>query len=112
MPLKKPLRRNPSPYTCRDIDAAIAHLEAVLVSEGANRVFSRTYWRRRVLEAYAGVAEIRFSAPNKHHFLVDLAPFGLENNGEVFIAADRPYGLIEGTVLRDDAPPAEVVWYR
>lgn len=59
MPLKKPLRRNPSPYTCRDIDAAIAHLEAVLVSEGANRVFSRTYWRRRVLEAFAtfGIAE-------------------------------------------------------
>jgi len=26
--------------------------------------------------------------------------------GEVFHAADRPYGLIEGTVLRDDAPPA------
>ena len=52
---------------------------------------------RRVLETNDGVAEIRFSAPNKHHFLVDLAPFGLENNGEVFIAADRPYGLIEAT---------------
>ena len=40
-------------------------------------------------------------APNKHHFLVDLAPFDLENNGEVFIAADRPYGLIEATVVRE-----------
>ena len=27
-------------------------------------------------------------------------PFGLDNPGEVFIAADRPYGLIEATVTR------------
>ncbi len=44
-----------------------------------------------VLEQHPEIAEIKFSAPNKHHFLVDLEPFGLENPGEVFIAADRPY---------------------
>lgn len=63
-----------------------------------------------VLEAHPGVAEIRFSAPNKHHFGYDLSPFGLENPGEVFFAADRPYGLIQASVLRDDAPPAEQAW--
>jgi urate oxidase len=60
-----------------------------------------------VVDTLPGVAEVRFSAPNKHHFLVDFSGFdvdGLENNGEVFVAADRPYGLIECTVLRD--PPA------
>ncbi len=56
---------------------------------------------RAVLEAHDDIAEISFVAPNRHHFPVDLAPFGLENNGEVFIAADRPYGLIEATVRRD-----------
>jgi urate oxidase len=60
----------------------------------------------RVLETHDDVVEIRFSAPNKHHFLVDLEPFGLRNDGEVFIAADRPYGLIEATITRDDAPEA------
>ena len=55
-----------------------------------------------VLEARSDVAEISFSAPNKHHHLVDLSPFGIENDGEVFIAADRPYGLIEATVTRED----------
>ena len=55
-----------------------------------------------VLEAHPDVAEISFSAPNRHHHLVDLEPFGLENPGEVFIAADRPYGLIEATVQRED----------
>ena len=42
--------------------------------------------------------------PNKHHFLVDLSPFDVENKNEVFHADDRPYGYIEGTVRRDDAP--------
>ncbi|KRF35299.1 factor-independent urate hydroxylase [Nocardioides sp. Soil805] len=56
---------------------------------------------RAVLEAHAEIEEISFAAPNKHHFLVDLQPFGLDNPGEVFIAADRPYGLIEATVRRD-----------
>lgn len=64
-----------------------------------------------VLEAHPEVAEIKFSAPNKHHFLVDLSPFGVENPGEVFIAADRPYGLIEATVTRDDASDAGSAWH-
>jgi urate oxidase len=59
---------------------------------------------RGVLEARPDVAEIRLAAPNKHHFLVDLEPFDLDNPGEVFYATDRPYGLIEVTVQRDDAP--------
>ena len=50
------------------------------------------------------IAEIRFSLPNKHHFVIDLSPFGLENKNEVFHADDRPYGYIEGTIRRDDAP--------
>jgi urate oxidase len=61
------------------------------------------------------VAEIRMSMPNKHHFLQDLSAYGLDNAPDgtgpvVYHADDRPYGLIEGTVLRDDAPPAEVAW--
>ena len=58
-----------------------------------------------VVDTLPGIAEVRFAAPNKHHFLVDFSGFdvdGLENNGEVFIAADRPYGLIECTVLREE----------
>ena len=65
-----------------------------------------------VLETRPEIAEIRLALPNRHHYLVDLSPFGLENDNEVFIAGDRPYGLIEGTVTRDDAPPASAEWYR
>ncbi|GAA3334926.1 urate oxidase [Amorphoplanes nipponensis] len=65
----------------------------------------------RVLAERPELAEIRLALPNKHHYLADLAPFGLDNPREVFIAGDRPYGLIEGTVTRDDAPPASAEWY-
>ncbi|MQA79427.1 MAG: urate oxidase [Streptosporangiales bacterium] len=54
----------------------------------------------RVLDRVPAVAEVLLALPNRHHFLVDLAPFGRDNPGEVFHAADRPYGLIEGTVKR------------
>jgi urate oxidase len=63
-----------------------------------------------VLEAYPQIAEIRLKAPNKHHFDYDIDRFGIENHGEVFIAADRPYGLIEATITRDDAPDAGDAW--
>ncbi|WP_413759489.1 factor-independent urate hydroxylase [Streptomyces sp. MMBL 11-3] len=55
----------------------------------------------RIIEHRDEIDEVRFSLPNKHHFLVDLEPFGLKNDNEVYYAADRPYGLIEATVLRD-----------
>jgi urate oxidase len=64
-----------------------------------------------VLGARAEIAEVRLSLPNKHHFVVDLSKFGLVNDNEVFYAADRPYGLIEGTVLRDDAPDPGQAWH-
>jgi urate oxidase len=59
----------------------------------------------RIIDHRDEIDEVRFSLPNKHHFLVDLTPFGLENDNEVYLAADRPYGLIEATVLRDGRDP-------
>ncbi|NDU72848.1 urate oxidase [Actinomadura sp. DSM 109109] len=61
---------------------------------------------RRVLDDRPEICEVRLSLPNRHHFPVDLEPFGLDNDNEVYFAADRPYGLIEGTVFTDDAPAA------
>ncbi|MFB9312224.1 factor-independent urate hydroxylase [Nocardioides plantarum] len=65
---------------------------------------------KAVLEQVEEVAEIKLSCPNKHHFLVDLAPFGLDNDHEVFFAADRPYGLIQATVQREGTPAEPRAW--
>lgn len=66
---------------------------------------------KAALQQRPELAEARLSLPNKHHFVVDLEPFGLRNDNEVFFAADRPYGLIEGTVQRDDVDPQPLAWY-
>jgi urate oxidase len=63
-----------------------------------------------ILGAVPGICEVRLELPNKHHFVVDMDAFGIANENEVYYAADRPYGLIEGTVLADDAPDAGIAW--
>ncbi len=98
-----------------DFDAAYVDVRRIMLE-----AFARTHsyalqqtlyvMGKDVLEARPEIAEIKFSMPNKHHFLVDLEPFGLDNPNEVFFAADRPYGLIEATVTRDDAPPPGRAW--
>jgi urate oxidase len=101
--------------TSLDWDATYAGIKAIMIREFAtlqSLALQQTLWHmgRAVLEAYPSIAEIRLSAPNKHHFVVDLEPFTLDNPGEVFYAADRPYGLIQAAVTRDDAPDAGEAW--
>jgi urate oxidase len=101
--------------TAVDWDAVYPRITAAIIREFAtlqSLALQQTMWTigKAVLEEFPEIAEVRMSAPNKHHFAVDLEPFGLENPGEVFIAADRPYGLIQATITRDDASPAGEAW--
>lgn len=98
-----------------DWAASYDDVRRVLVEQFAtvhSLALQQTLWRmgKAVLEAHPNIAEIRFAAPNKHHFVADLSPFGLDNPNEIFHAADRPYGLIECAVTRDDATAAELAW--
>lgn len=57
---------------------------------------------KAILEAVPEVMKVSLSFPNKHHIPFNLSPFGMENNKEIFVATNEPYGLIEGTVERVD----------
>jgi len=46
------------------------------------------------------IGEIRLILPNRHHLLVDLSPFGLDNPNEIFVATREPYGRIEAVIVR------------
>jgi len=100
-----------------DFDATYATVRAIMLSAFANLhslALQQTLWHMgtQVIDQVPEVVEVRFAAPNKHHFLSDLSPFGLENPGEVFWAADRPYGLIETAIVREGAAPADAAWTR
>ncbi len=101
--------------TAVDWDADYAGIRATMLEVFAtlqSKALQQTLFEmgRAVLEKYPFIAEIRLSAPNKHHFVYDLDRFGVENNNEVFHADDRPYGLIQASVLREDAPDAGIAW--
>ncbi len=88
-----------------DYDAANATILATLL-----KVFATTYSRsvqdslyRMGMAALAAVSEITtisMACPNKHYLLLNLTPFGLDNQNQVFVATDEPSGQIECTVGR------------
>ncbi len=55
---------------------------------------------KAILERHPEVAEISMSLPNLHHWTVDLSPFGIANDREVYVATTEPHGLIEATIRR------------
>ena len=58
---------------------------------------------RLVIAEVPQVREIAIQLPNLHHVPVDLAALGLPGRSGVFTVPAHPYGVITGTVLRDDA---------
>ncbi|WP_084073860.1 factor-independent urate hydroxylase [Demequina sp. NBRC 110052] len=98
-----------------DFDAAYAAIKTALVETFASHhslALQQTLFEmgKAALEAVPELVEVRLIAPNKHHFAYDLARFGIDNANEVFHADDRPYGLIQASVTRDDAPDAGPAW--
>jgi urate oxidase len=102
--------------TLRASDFAASYERA---SDALTRIFAEHYSLSLQQTLYAmgeevlqdpALCEIRLSLPNKHHFLVDMTAFGQKNENEVFHADDRPYGLIEAVIVKDDAPEVGPVW--
>ncbi len=91
-----------APASYEAANAAI--LEALL------KVFATTYSRSvqdslyrmgmAALEAVPELLDISMACPNKHYLPLNLTPFGLDNNNQVFVATDDPHGQIECTVGR------------
>jgi urate oxidase len=94
--------------TCLRGDFSAAYLE------GDQSAVLPTDSQKQTAYAYAkekGLASIEdYGLALARHFVHDLSPFGLENNNEVFNADDRPYGLIQASITRDDAPAPGSAW--
>lgn len=56
---------------------------------------------KAVLQEHAIIKEINLIMPNKHHIPFNLDQFGMQNNNDIFIATDEPYGYITGKVTRE-----------
>ncbi|MFL5644453.1 MAG: factor-independent urate hydroxylase [Chloroflexota bacterium] len=57
---------------------------------------------KAILGRHAEVDAVEMSLPNLHHWVVDLSPFGIENDREIYVSTTEPHGLIKATVRRRD----------
>jgi urate oxidase len=89
-----------------DFDALFAAVSGTLLevfAEHDSASVQASIWiiGRAILERHPEVSEVTMTLPNLHHWLVDLARFGLPNDREIFTPTTEPYGLIQATVRRD-----------
>jgi urate oxidase len=88
--------------TCR-ATARTALLDAFAAHDSRSVQHTLYAMGRAVLDAVEPVAAVSFTLPNLHHVAAD--PEGsaaaLAAGPAVFVATDRPYGVIEGTVTRE-----------
>ena len=87
-----------------DWDARHERLVDTLLSSFADHdseSVQHTIWiiGNEMLETEPGITQVTLRLPNLHHWIVDLAPFG-QQSGDIFVATEQPYGLIEATVRR------------
>ncbi len=94
-------------YSATSIDFAAARksiLNALLATfiDHYSRSVQETLYKmgQAALDACPQAAEISLTMPNKHHLLANLAPFNRENENEVFVVTDEPFGFISATVGR------------
>jgi urate oxidase len=92
-------RAGMSDFSLRDVVRA-ALVETFAGHQSASVQHTLHAMGAAALDACRDLVEITLSLPNRHHLLVDLRPFGLDNPNEVFVATDQPFGLIEATVRR------------
>ncbi len=57
---------------------------------------------KAMLERHEELDEVRMVLPNLHHWTVDLAQFGIDNDRTVYVSTTEPHGLIEATVRRSE----------
>jgi urate oxidase len=90
-----------------DYDAAFERVRATLLSvfaEHDSPSVQTSIWimGTAILEAEPAIDWVRMVLPNLHHWEFDLARFGIENGGEVFVSTTEPHGLIDATVRRSE----------
>jgi urate oxidase len=93
-------------------EAARRALVETFASHDDSRSLQHTLYAmgEAALAACPEIDELRMAMPNRHHVPVDLEPYGQSNDGSVFVATDRPFGVIEGEVVRPGASPPGRAW--
>ncbi len=90
-----------------DADATFAAIRRTLLEVFADHdspSVQTSIWimAKAMIERHEEIDVVRMVLPNLHHWLVDLSPFGLTNDREIYTPTTEPHGLIEATIRRSE----------
>jgi urate oxidase len=92
--------RAPENYRAANRAILDAMLEAFAKNYSPSAQASLFQMGSAALEVCPEISRVDLALPNRHCLLIDLSPFGMENQNELFVPIDEPHGQIEGTVTR------------
>jgi len=93
-------RAAPADYTAANARVLDAMLKVFATTYSASVQDSLYRMGSAAIAAVPELQDITLACPNKHYLLINLAPFNMDNDNQVFLPTDEPHGQIECVVGR------------
>jgi urate oxidase len=93
-------QKAPASYAAANANIIQAMLETFATRFSPSVQATQYYMGEAALNACPEISEVSLTMPNLHYLLIDLAPFKIINDKELFVPTDAPQGWIESTVVR------------
>jgi urate oxidase len=93
-------QKAPASYAAANANIIQAMLEAFSTFFSPSAQSTQYHMGEAALNACPEISQISLTMPNLHYLLIDLAPFKIDNDKELFVPTDAPQGWIEATVAR------------
>jgi urate oxidase len=93
-------QKAPASYATANATIIQAMLEAFSTRFSPSAQSTQYHMGEAALNACPEISQISLTMPNLHYLVIDLAPFDIKNDKELFVPTDSPQGWIEATVAR------------
>jgi urate oxidase len=93
-------QKSPASYQTANANIIQAMLETFSMRFSPSAQSTQYHMGEAALNACPEISRIRLTMPNLHYLEIDLTPFNIKNDKELFVPTEAPQGWIEATVAR------------
>lgn len=93
-------QKAPASYATANANIIQAMLEAFSTRFSPSAQSTQYHMGEAALNACPEISRISLTMPNLHYLMIDLTPFHIKNDKELFVPTEAPQGWIEATVAR------------
>jgi urate oxidase len=93
-------QKAPVSYSTANANIIQAMLEVFSTRYSPSAQSTQYHMGEAALEVCPEISQISLTMPNLHYLVIDLMPFNIKNDKELFVPTDAPQGWIEATVSR------------